>query len=111
LLVAPRDSPSTAPRYAQYVLGRANRVPVTFATPSLYTVYNQPPRLDGAVVVGISQSGASPDVGSVLEEARRQGRPTLALTNDPGAPLAMLADDVLPREAGRVHAVAPPATA
>ena len=106
ILIASRGSSSNAARYAQYLLGRANRMPVTFATPSLYTVYEQPPRLDGALVVGISQSGASPDVGSVLAEARRQGRPTLALTNDPGSPLAMLADDVLPLEAGEEHAVA-----
>src|SRR2546423_1079520 len=83
ILIASRGSSSNAARYAQYLLGRANRVPVTFATPSLYTVYEQPPGLDGALVVGISQSGASPDVCSVLAEARRQGRPTLALTNDP----------------------------
>src|SRR5439155_22338916 len=82
------------------------RVPVTFATPSLHTVYEQPPRLEGALVVGISQSGASPAVGSVLAEARRQGRPTLAITNDPGSPLAILADEVLPLEAGDEHAVA-----
>src|SRR5438067_11349510 len=86
VLIASRGSSSNAARYAQYVLGRANRVPVTFATPSLYTVYNQPPRLDGAIVVGISQSCASPDVGSVLEEARRQGWPTLALSYDTGSP-------------------------
>src|SRR5438067_13650636 len=106
VLIASRGSSSNAARYAQYVLGRANRMPVTFATPSLYTVYEQPPRLDGALVIGISQSGASPDVGSVLAEARRQGRPTLALTNDPGSPLAVLADMVLLLEAGEERAVA-----
>jgi glutamine---fructose-6-phosphate transaminase (isomerizing) len=106
ILIASRGSSSNAARYAQYVLGRANRVPVTFATPSLYTIYEQPPRLDGAVVVGISQSGASPDVRAVLSEARRQGRPTLALTNDPQSPLAQEADYVLPLEAGSERAVA-----
>src|SRR5207237_387546 len=84
--------------------GRANRVPVMFATPSLYTIYEQPPRLEGAVVLGISQSGASPDVRSVISEARRQGRPTLALTNDPDSPLAREADVVLPLEAGEERA-------
>src|SRR3989442_2227142 len=106
VVIASRGSSSNAARYAQYLLGRAHRVPVMFATPSLYTIYEQPPRLDGAVVVGISQSGASPDVGAVLEEARRQGRPTLALTNDPGSLLAKVADEVLPLEAGEEHAVA-----
>jgi glutamine---fructose-6-phosphate transaminase (isomerizing) len=106
VLIASRGSSSNAARYAQYLLGRANRVPVMFATPSLYTIYEQPPRLDGAVVVGISQSGASPDVASVLAEARRQGRPTIALTNDAGSPLARTADAVLLLEAGEERAVA-----
>ncbi len=106
VLIASRGSSANVARYAQYLLGRAHRVPVMFATPSLYTIYEQPPRLDGAVVVGISQSGASPDVVAVLAEARVQGRPTLAVTNDPGSPLARAADVVLPLEAGREQAVA-----
>jgi glucosamine--fructose-6-phosphate aminotransferase (isomerizing) len=77
-----------------------------FATPSLYTIYEQPPRLDGGLVVGISQSGASPDVVSVLLEARRQHRPTIALTNDPDSPLGMASAAVLPLEAGEERAVA-----
>jgi len=106
ILIASRGSSSNVARYAQYLLGRAHRVPVMFATPSLYTIYHQPPRLDGAVVVGISQSGASPDVVAVLAEAREQGRPTLAVTNEPDSPLARTADSVLPIEAGREQAVA-----
>jgi glutamine---fructose-6-phosphate transaminase (isomerizing) len=106
LLIASRGSSSNVARYAQYLLGRAHRVPVMFATPSLYTIYGQPPRLDGGLVIGISQSGASPDVVAVLAEAREQGRPTLALTNDVASPLALTADAVLPLEAGLEHAVA-----
>ena len=106
ILIASRGSSSNAARYAQYLLGRAHRVPVMFATPSLYTIYEQPPRLDGAVVIGISQSGASPDVGSVLAEARRQGRPTIAVTNNPVSPLAREADELLVLVAGEEHAVA-----
>ena len=106
VLIASRGSSGNAARYAQYVLGRAHRVPVMFATPSLYTIYEQPPRLDGAVVVGISQSGASPDVASVLAEARRQGRPTVALTNALDSRLAREADAVLLLEAGEERAVA-----
>jgi glutamine---fructose-6-phosphate transaminase (isomerizing) len=106
VLIASRGSSSNVARYAQYLLGRAHRVPVMFATPSLYTIYNQPPRLDGGLVIGISQSGASPDVVAVLAEAREQGRPTLALTNDGGSPLAQTAEAVLPLEAGEEHAVA-----
>ncbi len=106
VLIASRGSSSNVARYAQYVLGRAHRVPVMFATPSLYTIYGQPPRLDGGMVVGISQSGASPDVVAVLAEARAQGRPTLAVTNDGDSPLAQAAEVVLAIEAGRERAVA-----
>jgi glutamine---fructose-6-phosphate transaminase (isomerizing) len=106
LLIASRGSSGNAARYAQYVLGSANRLPVAFSTPSLYTLYDAPPRLDGALVLGISQSGASPDVVSVLAEARRQGRPTLAITNVAGSPLAEAAEWTLPLHAGDEHAVA-----
>ena len=106
LLIASRGSSSNVARYAQYLLGRAHRVPVMFATPSLYTIYGQPPRLDGGLVIGVSQSGASPDVVAVLAEAREQGRPTLALTNDPDSPLGRTAEAVLQLEAGHEHAVA-----
>ena len=106
IVIASRGSSSNAARYAQYLLGRAARVPVAFATPSLYTLYEQPPRLDGALVIGISQSGSSPDVGSVVEEAARQGRPTIAITNDASSPLARAAEAVLPLEAGAEQSVA-----
>jgi glutamine---fructose-6-phosphate transaminase (isomerizing) len=106
VVVASRGSSSNVARYAQYLLGRAHRVPVMFATPSLYTIYEQPPRLAGAAVIGISQSGASPDVAAVLAEARRQGRPTVALTNVLDSPLAHEADVVLSLEAGEERAVA-----
>ena len=106
ILIASRGSSSNAARYAQYLLGRAQRVPVMFATPSLYTIYEQPPRLDGAVVLGISQSGASPDVVSVLAEARRQGRPTVSITNALDSPIAKQSDAVLLLEAGEERSVA-----
>ena len=106
LLIVSRGSSSNVARYMQYLFGAANQLPVAFATPSLYTVYDTPPQLGPAAVIGISQSGASPDVVAVLDEARRQQRPTLAITNDPASPLARAADWILPLHAGKEHAVA-----
>jgi glucosamine--fructose-6-phosphate aminotransferase (isomerizing) len=106
LLIVSRGSSSNVARYLQYLFGTVNRLPVAFATPSLYTVYDAPPELGPAAVIGISQSGASPDVVAVLAEARRQGRPTLAITNDPSSPLALAADSVLQLHAGEERAVA-----
>ena len=106
LLIVSRGSSSNVARYLQYLFGTVNRLPIAFATPSLYTVYEAPPELGPAAVIGISQSGASPDVVAVLTEARRQGRPTLAITNDGHSPLAEAADWVLPLHAGEERAVA-----
>jgi glucosamine--fructose-6-phosphate aminotransferase (isomerizing) len=106
LLIVSRGSSSNVARYLQYLFGTVNRLPIAFATPSLYTVYDTPPELGPAAVIGISQSGASPDVVAVLDEARRQRRPTLAITNEPESALARTADWVLPLHAGEERAVA-----
>jgi glucosamine--fructose-6-phosphate aminotransferase (isomerizing) len=106
LLIVSRGSSSNVARYMQYLFGAVNRLPVAFATPSLYTVYDEPPELGPAAVIGISQSGASPDVVAVLAEARKQNRPTLAISNDPNSPLASAADSVLQLHAGEERAVA-----
>jgi glutamine---fructose-6-phosphate transaminase (isomerizing) len=106
LVIAARGSSDNAARYAKYLFGAHNRLPVALATPSLYGLYRRPPRLDGALVVGVSQSGTSPDVVGVLAEARAQGRPTVAITNTPGSPLAAEADHLLAMHAGEELAVA-----
>jgi glutamine---fructose-6-phosphate transaminase (isomerizing) len=106
LLIVSRGSSSNVARYMQYLFGTVNRLPVAFATPSLYTVYDSPPELGPAAVIGISQSGASPDVVAVLADAHKQNRPTLAITNDPKSPLALVADSVLELHAGEERAVA-----
>ena len=104
--LAARGTSDNAGRYANYLWGAMNGLPLALATPSLFTYYGQPPRLKNALVVGISQSGQSPDIVSVLEEGKRQGNLTLALTNAPDSPLTQTADFVLNIEAGSEQAVA-----
>lgn len=101
-----RGTSDNAGRYANYLLGAQNGLPLALATPSLFTYYQHPPRLKGALVVAVSQSGKSPDIISVLDEARRQGCLTLAITNVPTSPLAQSADLVLDIQAGPELAVA-----
>ena len=105
-VIAARGTSDNAGRYAQYVWGTRNGLSVGLTTPSLFSVYDRPPRLEGALVVGISQSGESPDIVSVLEEGRDQGRPTVAITNEPDSPLAEVADVVIDLHAGEERAVA-----
>ena len=106
VIVAARGTSDNAARYSQYLLGAHNRLPVGLATPSLFSVYHRPPSLDGALVVGISQSGQSTDIVAVLAEAQEQGVPPLAITNDPDSPLAARADYLLELHAGQERAVA-----
>jgi glucosamine--fructose-6-phosphate aminotransferase (isomerizing) len=105
-LIAARGTSDHAAAYAQYAWGAVAGYPVALATPSLHTLYQAPPRLDGALVVGVSQSGQSPDIVSVVEEGRRQGRPTIAVTNDGGSPLARAADHVIELHTGPERSVA-----
>ena len=106
VMIAARGTSDNAARYAKYLFGAHNRLPVALATPSLYTIYKQPPLFGNALVLGISQSGKSPDIVSVLAEARQQGALTAAITNIPDSDLAQTADFVLPLHAGEELAVA-----
>lgn len=106
VLIAARGSSDNAARYAQYLLGAHDRLGVALAVPSLFTLYAAPPALKNALVVGISQSGQSPDIVSVIDEARRQGALTLTITNDPASPLAAAGAHCLPLSAGVERAIA-----
>lgn len=100
VVVAARGTSDHAAIYAQYVLGGRNGLPVALAAPSLASVYGTTPRLRNALVLGISQSGQSPDIVAVLEDARRQGALTVAVTNEPESDLAAAADHCVPLNAG-----------
>jgi glucosamine--fructose-6-phosphate aminotransferase (isomerizing) len=106
VVLAARGTSDHAAIYAQYVLGLRNRLSAGLATPSVVSLYEGNPDVAGALVVGISQSGASPDIVGVVEAATRQGAVTLAITNDPGSPLASAADHVIDLAAGPELAVA-----
>jgi glucosamine--fructose-6-phosphate aminotransferase (isomerizing) len=104
--LAARGSSDYAGLYAKYLWGAVNRMPMALAAPSLFSVYQKPPSIGDALVVGISQSGQSPDVVGVIREGRSQGALTLAITNDPGSPLAEAAELVIDTVCGPERAVA-----
>src|SRR5438093_1056414 len=58
VVIAARGSSDNAARYAQYLFGAVNRLPVALATPSLYTLYKTPPRLEPALVIGTAYGTA-----------------------------------------------------
>ena len=106
VVIAARGTSDNAGRYAQYLLGSVNQLMVTLATPSLYSIYKRPPRFGNALVIGISQSGKSPDIVSVLAEAHRQGALTAAITNFPDSDLGRQCEHVITLHAGEERSIA-----
>ncbi len=106
VVIAARGTSDHAALYGPYILGARNRLIVAPAAPSLVSLYGAPPRLRNALVLGISQSGRSPDVVGVVEASRSQGALTAAITHDPSSELALAAEHVIELEAGPERAVA-----
>ncbi|HTK45770.1 MAG TPA: SIS domain-containing protein, partial [Patescibacteria group bacterium] len=106
VVIAARGTSDHAAIYAQYLLGAINRLAVGLATPSLVSIYGVEPRFERTLVIGISQSGASPDVVGVVAAARRQGAATLAITNEPASELGTTAEFTVDLAAGAERAVA-----
>ena len=106
IVIAARGTSDNAARYAKYLLGAVNNLSVGLAAPSLFTIYQQPPRLKDALVLGISQSGTSPDIVAVLAQARRQKALTAVITNRVDSDLGQQADFVIDLHAGVERSVA-----
>jgi glutamine---fructose-6-phosphate transaminase (isomerizing) len=92
--------------YARYIFEAYTGLPVALAAPSLFTLYRRIPNLKKAWVIGISQSGQSEDIVTVLRDAREQGALTTTITNEPESPLAKAAALILPLNAGKEKSVA-----
>jgi glutamine---fructose-6-phosphate transaminase (isomerizing) len=108
IVLVARGSSDNAAVFGRYVLELATRRPVALAAPSLVTRYGVEDRLDGWLAVGVSQSGRTPEIVSVLESFGAAGATTVAITNDRSSPLAGAADATIDTAAGAEKAV--PAT-
>lgn len=106
VVMAARGTSDNAARYGKYLFGSKLGLQVALATPSLFTIYDEPPQLRNALVLAISQSGQSEDIVSVLREARRQEIPTISITNAPESPLAAQSDYLVNIRAGEERSVA-----
>jgi glucosamine--fructose-6-phosphate aminotransferase (isomerizing) len=108
VVVVARGSSDYAAIFARYLLEAVGGRPVALAAPSLVTLYGGEPRLAGWLALGISQSGRTPEITTVLERYRAAGARTVALTNDADSPLAGAAHAHVDLGAGDERAV--PAT-
>ena len=86
--------------YARYLLEARCALSASLAAPSLYTTYRPPVDLSRALVLGVSQSGQTPEIVAALEFAAGRGALTAALTNEAGSPLASAAGHALVTAAG-----------
>jgi len=70
LTIAARGSSDNAATYGKYLFESLAGLVTALAAPSLVTRYRMPPSFARGAVVGISQSGAAPDVAAVLFGAK-----------------------------------------
>lgn len=107
-VVVARGSSDHAATTGRYLLEMATRRPVASASPSVVSLYRVDVDFSGYVVVGVSQSGRTPEIVEYLAHAANHGARTIAITNDAGSPLAQVAAVVVDLGAGEERAV--PAT-
>jgi glucosamine--fructose-6-phosphate aminotransferase (isomerizing) len=105
VLVA-RGTSDNAATYARYLLEARCGLIATLAAPSLYTTYRAPIDLRRAVVVGVSQSGETPEIVAAMAYARERGALTAGLTNGAGSPLVAAVEHPLVTAAGVERSVA-----
>lgn len=103
-----RGSSDNAAVYGRYVCEITAGVPAGLVAPSIHTRYQASVDYRGQIVIGLSQSGATPEIVSTCERLRAAGAKVIAVTNDSGSALAAVADLSLALHAGPERAV--PAT-
>ena len=106
IVTVARGSSDHAATYLKYVAELAAGVPVASVGPSVASIYGRRLRLDGAVCLGISQSGQSPDIVEMMRSAGEGGALTVAITNVAELPMAAACAHTLALHAGPERSVA-----
>ena len=101
-----RGSSAHAATFGKHLIERYLGLPVAAAAPNVASIYKLSLRLRDQLVFIISQSGRSDDLIAYAVSAREAGALTVAITNDPEAPLAKMCNVALPIGAGPEHSVA-----
>jgi glutamine---fructose-6-phosphate transaminase (isomerizing) len=101
-----RGSSAHAATFGKDLIERYLGLPVAAAAPNVASIYKRSLRLRDQLVLTISQSGRSDDLIAYAVSAREAGALTVAITNDPEAPLAKMCNVALPIGAGPEHSVA-----
>ena len=99
-------SSDNAASYGVYAFGLQAAWTALRDSISLSVYYGAQLDLQRSIVIGLSQSGRTPDVVTYVARARELGAFTVAVTNEIGSELALAADATLPLAAGSENAVA-----
>lgn len=105
ILTVGHGSSANAGLYAQHLLQQQWNIPVMAATPELWLWYRKRIPLKHVWLIGLSQSGETPDVVEMTRVARKGGAYTLALTNAAASPLANTAHVTWVTPAGPERAI------
>jgi|SRR5579875_518922 len=106
IVLVARGTSDNAALFGRYLLEITTGIPVSLCAPSVHTLYRARLALHRALVIGVSQSGAGTDINTVLENARKQGAYTLAVTNERHSPMTRIADETFLVHAGKQRSVA-----
>ncbi len=106
VLLAARGSSDNAALFARYLFEVHLGIPVSLAAPSVVTRFNRSVRYSNCLAIGISQSGAAPDVAEVLSDLKSNGHTTIAITNTEGSLLTQIADASILLGVGKEESVA-----
>ena len=106
VLIVARGSSDNVATYLRYLIEIYLEVPVVLGAPSVWTRYGKNPRYYHCLAIGISQSGAAPDVSEVITRMRSFGHKTLAITNVAGSALSQAAEHTLLLNTGPETSVA-----
>jgi len=106
VLLAARGSSDNAALFARYLVEVFLGIPVTLAAPSVITRFNGHIKYSRCLAIGISQSGAAPDVAEVLAALRRDGHLTIGITNTADSRMTHEADLSILLEAEKENSVA-----
>ncbi len=106
IVTVARGSSDHASAYLKYAIELTTGVPVASVGPSVASIYGARLKLRDSATIAVSQSGKSPDIVAMAQQARQSGSFTLALTNTPGSPLGAGADASIDIAAGLERSVA-----
>ena len=106
IVTVARGSSDHAASFLKYAIELTAGIAVASVGPSIASIYGAKLRLNGSACLAISQSGKSPDIVAMAEQARAGGALTIALTNTADSPLAHASDHAIDILAGTERSVA-----